>query len=84
VHLFRAANVSLESKKMTEPVGRMTARDALVYATGEQHASCTVKIKGLVRGGTIAFKCVCNVTYVIGASLNITNALRNVPEDRTL
>ena len=72
-----------DKQKMTNPAGRPTARDALAYADAI-HGLCTVTKKGLRRNGTIAFRCVCGVTYVIGASQFAIDALRNVLEDKAL
>lgn len=74
-----------EKKKMTNPVGRSTAREALVYASAN-HGHCTVVIKGIRRpsSSTIAFRCLCGVTYVIGDNRFSEDALRNVPEDKAL
>jgi hypothetical protein len=79
-----------ETKKMTNPLGRMTSRDVLVYAAGEEHGHCTVVAKGIPNRSatpnksTISFKCICGVTYVVKASEDFKDGLRNVPEDRKL
>lgn len=69
---------------MLDPRGRMTARDALVYAAGDGHGYCTVIRKGAVRSDRIAFRCKCGVTYFVSATTRFTEALRNVPEDDDL
>ena len=76
---------AFDKKKMTEPVQRPTARDALIYAKPE-HGLCTVVAKSVRLAGTpvVRFKCACGDLYVIGANRFSTEALRNVPEDAKL
>lgn len=72
-----------EKKKMSDPVGRMTARDALVYAAGEDHGHCTVVSKRVKRD-EIVFSCACGNTYFIAAKTAFIAALRNVPAPQSV
>jgi hypothetical protein len=69
---------------MTNPLGRMTARDALVYAAGEEHGYCTVVAKGGVHNGKISFRCLCGTVYIVRATNANKDALRNILEDKKL
>lgn len=79
-----------EKKKALDPPGRLTARDVLVFAAGEEHWHCTVIAKGRVKKGvgkgkdTVAFKCLCGNTYIVAATADHKAALRNIPEDKKL
>ncbi len=69
-----------DKKKMTDPIGRPTARDLLVRVCGDEHATHAVSSKR-TRKLTIAFRCTCGREGIAAATEETKAALRNVPEE---
>lgn len=68
---------------LSEPasyLGRMTARELLVYMGGDTHALHSVASREPAEGGYLRFTCSCGKRFMCSATAKHKDALRNVPE----
>jgi hypothetical protein len=72
-----------DEKDKKDDRGKLTARDLLQAAAGDDHWHCTVVSKSPVHRGAIRFTCLCGDTYEVVATTDNTDALRNVQLEET-